>query len=299
MGLSMSQRHAVTKAIAPRYKRADKAGKGTILDELCATTGWHRNHARKTLGQASRPRIVRPRKPRPALYGPDVFGALRFCWAVLSTDPSAPCRRRVRRGGCYGRDGPSHRRSGRSAPRLRSSAPAEHTCPELTKAAFRALSTAASKRASAKITFGFLPPSSSATFLTVAAAAAAATRLPVTSPPVNDTRSTSGWLTQRGARHRSGTEYQVGHPRRKPDLGEHAHQEHRGVRGELAGLEDEGVSGRQCRGNLPGRLQQRVVPRRDQPAYAHRLVDDAAEHPGTSRFDKCVRHPGRHAFRSR
>jgi hypothetical protein len=163
-------------------------------------------------------------------------------------------------------------------------APAEHTCPELTKAAFRALSTAASKRASAKITFGFLPPSSSATFLTVAAAAAA-TRLPVTSPPVNDTRSTSGWLTQRGARHRSGTEYQVGHPRRKPDLGEHAHQQHRGVRGELAGLEDEGVSGRQCRGNLPGRLQQRVVPRRDQPAYAHRLVDDAAEHPGTSRFD--------------
>jgi len=83
MGLSMSQRHAVTKAIATRYKRADKAGKGTILDELCATTGWHRNHARKALGQASRPRIVRPRKPRPALYGPDVIGALRFCWAVL------------------------------------------------------------------------------------------------------------------------------------------------------------------------------------------------------------------------
>ncbi len=83
MGLSMSQRHAVTKAIATRYKRADKAGKGTILDELCATTGWHRNHARKALGQALRPKIVRPRKPRAPLYGPEVIGALRFCWAVL------------------------------------------------------------------------------------------------------------------------------------------------------------------------------------------------------------------------
>ena len=83
MGLSMSQRHAVTKAIATRYKRADKAGKGRILDELCATTGWHRNHARKALGQALKPRIVRPRKPRPPLYGAEVVGALRLCWAVL------------------------------------------------------------------------------------------------------------------------------------------------------------------------------------------------------------------------
>jgi len=83
MGLPMSQRHAVTKTIATRYKRADKAGKGRILDELYATTGWHRNHARKALGQASRPRIVRPESRGPRCTGPDVIGALRFCWAVL------------------------------------------------------------------------------------------------------------------------------------------------------------------------------------------------------------------------
>ena len=34
MGLSMSQRHAVIKAIATRYDRADKSGNRTILDEL-------------------------------------------------------------------------------------------------------------------------------------------------------------------------------------------------------------------------------------------------------------------------
>jgi hypothetical protein len=41
MGLTMVQRQAVTKTNATRYKLADKAGKGLILDELCATTGWH------------------------------------------------------------------------------------------------------------------------------------------------------------------------------------------------------------------------------------------------------------------
>ena len=57
--------------------------KGAILDELCATTGWHRNHARRALGRALVPRVVRERRPRVPTYGADVVVALRFCWAVL------------------------------------------------------------------------------------------------------------------------------------------------------------------------------------------------------------------------
>ena len=50
---------------------------------MCATTGWHRNHARKALKTALQPKIVTPRSPRPPKYGPDVIAALTVCWAVL------------------------------------------------------------------------------------------------------------------------------------------------------------------------------------------------------------------------
>jgi hypothetical protein len=60
----MSQRQAVTKAIAVRYKRASRGEKWAILDELCATTGRHRNHARREPLTRRRPQH-RPTEPQP------------------------------------------------------------------------------------------------------------------------------------------------------------------------------------------------------------------------------------------
>jgi hypothetical protein len=42
----MRQRKAVAKAVT-RHRRGEQADKGKILDEVCAMTGWHRNHACK------------------------------------------------------------------------------------------------------------------------------------------------------------------------------------------------------------------------------------------------------------
>ena len=84
MGLTLAERKAVKKAVAVRYARAGKTGKGKILDELCATTGWNRDHARKALRAALLPaRPVRQRAPRPPKYGPKVIEALVICWKVL------------------------------------------------------------------------------------------------------------------------------------------------------------------------------------------------------------------------
>jgi hypothetical protein len=47
--ISMSARREVLAAVADRYRAAGQREKGRILDELCATTGWHRKHAVRVL----------------------------------------------------------------------------------------------------------------------------------------------------------------------------------------------------------------------------------------------------------
>jgi hypothetical protein len=89
MELTMSERKAVTKKLALEYRRGNKALRGEILDQICELNGWHRTHARKAPKQASVLKAVKPRLPRPPIYGGSVMKALRFLRAVKGT----PCGR--------------------------------------------------------------------------------------------------------------------------------------------------------------------------------------------------------------
>lgn len=87
MGLSMSERRAVTKAMRTKYAKGSKSEKGEVLDALCQATGWHRDHARKALRAAiargEEPPPPRRRRQPPRRYDDTIIKALRVCWAVL------------------------------------------------------------------------------------------------------------------------------------------------------------------------------------------------------------------------
>lgn len=85
MSLSMAEKHAVTRKLAQRYRRAGRHEKGEILDTLCEITGYSRDYAARLLRAGPPPRGERPRKRRnrPRVYDADVLFALRRIWATL------------------------------------------------------------------------------------------------------------------------------------------------------------------------------------------------------------------------
>jgi hypothetical protein len=73
----------LAEAMRSRYEAAGKRGKGEVLDQFCALSGYHRAYARTLLG-ASMPRRsgVSQGGGRPRRYGTADVALLRACWEV-------------------------------------------------------------------------------------------------------------------------------------------------------------------------------------------------------------------------
>ena len=78
----MQARREVVAAVAKRYRSSDRSAKGRILDELCATTGWHRKHAVRALRRHEPVTEVDVEAPgeRKRRYGATIKDALTALW---------------------------------------------------------------------------------------------------------------------------------------------------------------------------------------------------------------------------
>jgi len=93
VALTMTQRKAVTKEVARRYRRADKKEKAMMLDEFVATTGYNRSYGARVLRQGALDGRRKPSKTRarPRIYDGAVLKALMKIWAILDM----PCGKRL------------------------------------------------------------------------------------------------------------------------------------------------------------------------------------------------------------
>ncbi|MET4591811.1 hypothetical protein [Arthrobacter sp. 754] len=81
----MATRREITKKYAADYGKSSKNGKGLVLDELVAVTGWFRSNARRALSTARKrkgPANAVVRRPRGRTYGYDTLKVLIGVWRL-------------------------------------------------------------------------------------------------------------------------------------------------------------------------------------------------------------------------
>ena len=82
------------ETIYVRYRNASRNQKTLILDELCATLGYHRKHAIRVLRKFKRFRKTKTKRPgRAPLYSqPQILKPLKKIWLAANL----PCSKRLK-----------------------------------------------------------------------------------------------------------------------------------------------------------------------------------------------------------
>lgn len=79
--MSQKSKRELIETIRPRYLKAHKSGKERILDELVASTGYHRKYAIRVLKHGLKPKTLQ-KKGRRKLYQGEVVVALTRIWEI-------------------------------------------------------------------------------------------------------------------------------------------------------------------------------------------------------------------------
>jgi hypothetical protein len=89
--ISMSARRELLAVMAERYRSAGRREKGRMLDELTATTGWHRKHASRALSALD----ARPPEEKAARRRGRKYDAIRDALTALWEASDRVCGKRL------------------------------------------------------------------------------------------------------------------------------------------------------------------------------------------------------------
>lgn len=79
--MSQRSKRELVETTRPRYLKANKAGKGHILNEFLANTGYHRKYAMRLLKHGPKPKGLK-KKGRQKVYQGEVVQALTRIWEI-------------------------------------------------------------------------------------------------------------------------------------------------------------------------------------------------------------------------